>query len=106
LAEIEWANGFPTDLLRFQVRLLNRLRAGEYEQAARLAGSRDPDMSLSARDEVLLDLLRFVARPDTRTEGDAALLHTDLARTPGLTRWLDAAAPGLRAAFERAAPGG
>jgi hypothetical protein len=103
LAELAWANGFPTDLPRLRVRWVKRLRSGDWDAAAHFVEAWDPALVLSAREEVLVDLLRFVARPGTRSEPEAARLRAETRRLGDMPQWLEAVAPGLVAAFERTA---
>jgi hypothetical protein len=103
LAELDWANGMPTELPGLRVGLVKPLREQQYATAARLFDARDPALLLPIRDELLGDLVRFVARPAARSEHEAARLRAELLRDPGLSRWLAATAPGLEAAFEKAA---
>lgn len=99
LAEIAWAQGFPTALAALRVRLLTHLVARDFEAAARVAAARDPAELIPVRDEVLADLAVFVGRARSRTEAESARLSAELRRDPALSRWIDAVAPGLTAAF-------
>ncbi|APR87171.1 hypothetical protein A7982_12520 [Minicystis rosea] len=105
-AELAWANGLPSKLPSFRVRLIEILAGHDYEGAARLVETRPVDLAPAARDEALYDLICFVARPSARSEVEAARLRSDLRRTVTLRPWIEAVAPGLVAAFEAAASEG
>ncbi len=81
-AELLWANGFPSEMPRFRVRLIDRLAVHDFEGAARLVEGRPADLAPAARDEVLFDMIRFVARPAARGETEAARLRAELRRAP------------------------
>jgi hypothetical protein len=102
-AELLWANGFPSELPRLRVALIERLAVHDFEGAARLVEGCPEDLSPATRDEVLFDLIRFVARAGARGEGEAETLRREVGRQASLRAWLDAVAPGLWPAFETAA---
>jgi hypothetical protein len=98
-AEIEWANGLPANNPTvFRVRLLTRLRARDFDGAARAVEGRAAP--LGARDEALAEIARFLGRPAERTRGAADRFRAELRRDPGLAPWVEALAPGVMAAFE------
>jgi hypothetical protein len=102
-AEVEWANGFPNTHTVFRVRVLSCLRARDYEGAARAVEARDASVALPARDEALAEMACFVGRPAARTAESASRLRAELRRDASLGAWVDAMAPKLLRAFERAA---
>ncbi|MFT3769394.1 MAG: hypothetical protein QM820_28485 [Minicystis sp.] len=102
-AEIAWANGFPTPLPELRVDLIERLATHDFAAALRVVEGAGPDLVPAAHDEALFDLIRFVARPAARSEGEAARIRADLRRTPYLAAFVAAVAPGLVEAFEAAA---
>jgi hypothetical protein len=102
-AEIEWAKGFPSGLAVFRVLLLTRLRARDYEGAAGAVEARDPAVILPLRDRALAEIARFVGRPASRNAETVARLRAEMCRDPALAPWIDAMAPRLLGAFERAA---
>jgi hypothetical protein len=104
-AEIAAANGFPNALAPLRVKLVEKLRVHDFEAAARIVERCPDDVLLGARDEVLFDLIRFVARSAARGEAEAARLRAELRRGGSLLAWIDAVAPGLLNAFEAAAAG-
>lgn len=102
-AELAWSNGLLWEVLRLRVGVVKPLHEQDYAAATRMFEARDPAMWMAARDEVLGDLVRFVARPTARSEAEAARLRGELRRDALLTRWLAAMAPALEAAFDEAA---
>ena len=55
----------------FLVHLVSRLHASDHEGAARVVETRDPAIPLTAHQEVLAEVARFVGRPVSRTAVDA-----------------------------------
>ena len=105
-AEIEWARGFPNGLAELRVRLVERLGVHDFEGALAVVEGRERELVLPAREEMLAEILRFAVSPAARGEPEAARIRGELARTPGLERWIEAVAPGLLDAVRVAAAGG
>jgi hypothetical protein len=99
-AEIAWANGFPGPGTAFLVELEGALASGDFEAAATLVESAPRALVPSADEEVLFDLVRYVARPEAR-DIDAGWILRELAKSPRLRRRTEAFAPGLIARFEQ-----
>jgi hypothetical protein len=65
--------------------------------------ARDPAVTLPVRDEALAEMARFLGHPASRTANAAARLRAELRRDRELAPWMDAMAPKVLRAFERAA---
>jgi hypothetical protein len=102
-AEVEWAKGYPDGHTVFRVALLACLRAKDWAGAAEVVDARDPAVTLPVRDEALAEMARFLGRPALRTTAAAAVLRAELRRDRALAPWMDAMAPKVLRAFERAA---
>jgi hypothetical protein len=90
-----------------RVAMVQRVRRGDLEGAARLVARGTDDVPLPLRDETLADLVRAVARPDTAGAGEVHRLKEELRQDPGLRRWLETTASAALQAFEApAATGG
>ena len=99
-AELAWARGFPNLLTQLLVDVTAALRDGDVEHAATLLEAvREPAMTTA--DEVLFEIIRFVAHPSRRPEIDVRWIDAELARAPRLRRRTERFAPGLLARFER-----
>ncbi len=87
---------------RFRVRLLAFVRKGDFLSAARLADASARDLPLHAWDEFLVDAVRVAASAETCGAGEIGRIKDELRRDAELRRWLDAVAPGVAAAVEKA----
>jgi len=71
-AEVAWANGFPSEMPAFRVRLFEALHVRDFEAARRIAElAQGP---LEARDELLIDLLRVVGEKEEPGTAAVAIL--------------------------------
>jgi hypothetical protein len=101
-AEVAWAKGYPNGLTVLRVSLLAHLRAKDWAGAAEVVDARDPTVVLPVRDEVLAEMVRFLGRPASRTTAAAMVIRAELRRDRTLAPWMDAMAPKVLRAFERA----
>jgi hypothetical protein len=79
----------------FRVRMVQALRASDLARATRLARERTPELPLSARDEMLADLVLALSG-GRLVEGEVERLSTELAEDDALAAWIDFMAPGAR----------
>lgn len=84
----------------FRVEVLRRVRVEGMASAADYIGGGVVDRILSARDELLSDVVRATARPELAGPGEIARLRDEL-RSPSRSRvWLGQVAPKLLEAFD------
>jgi hypothetical protein len=83
-----------------RVALVTHLRRGDLAAAAALAAGPIEDLTLSLRDETLLDMVRLVARPGA-SAGERERIQAELRDDPELARWVDLVAPALMSAFAK-----
>ncbi len=90
---------------RFRVRLIELSRAGNLEAAARFVEQGAAELPLGIRDELLADLVRAAAAPESAGLGELERLKDEVRTSPENRAWLEAAAPGLLDRFRRATEG-
>lgn len=86
---------------RFRVSLVEKARKGDVVGAARLA-EQSADLPLNPRDELLADLARASANPETAGAGELERLREELRVDAESRRWIEVVAPAALAAFSRA----
>lgn len=87
---------------RFRTELLALARRGDLAAAALVAARAPADLPIGPRDELLRDIVRATAQPGSAGAGEIERLREELRAEPDQRTWLEAIAPGLLAAFERA----
>lgn len=85
----------------FRVRLVARARQGDLAGAAALAAEAGLDLPLSARDELLADVVRAATSPETTGAVEIARIKRELRTYEPLERWLEKTAPKALAALRR-----
>ncbi|MEP7120315.1 MAG: hypothetical protein ABJE95_05375 [Byssovorax sp.] len=83
----------------FRVRLIGLARAGNLAEAARWVEQESGDLPLGARDELLADLVRAAAAPDSAGLGEVERLEHELRTEPEIRRWIEWTAPRVLRAF-------
>ena len=89
----------------FRVRLVELVRGGHYDAAARWVEQGALDLPLGVRDELLADLTRAIAAPESAGLGEIERLKDEFRTSPENKRWIEAVAPGLIARFTGAVEG-
>ncbi len=89
----------------FRVRLLGLARRGELAEAARWVEQESGDLPLGVRDELLADLVRAAAAPESAGLGEIERLEHELRTEPEHRRWIEWAAPRVLRAFRAANEG-
>jgi hypothetical protein len=89
----------------FRVRLIGLARAGKLAEAARWVEQESGDLPLGARDELLADLVRAAAAPDSAGLGEIERLEHELRTEPALKRWIEWVAPRVLQAFRSTTEG-
>ena len=84
------------------VRLVQLSRRGDLREAARLVAESPPDLPLTRRRELLVDLVRAAHAPGSAGPGEVARLEEELRTWPEGKQWMEVVAPVALAAFERA----
>jgi hypothetical protein len=84
-----------------RVALIGGAREGDLEGAAHAADNAG-EAPLPLAEETLADLARAAAHPDGAGPGEVARLREALRTDAGLRRWIEAVAPAVLGAFERA----
>jgi hypothetical protein len=87
---------------RFRTELIALARRGDLAGAAKVAARAPIDLPIGPRDELLRDVVRAAASPETAGSAEIERLRDELRAEPDHRAWLDAVAPGLLAAFDRA----
>jgi hypothetical protein len=83
----------------FRVRLLGLARAGNLAEAARWVEQEAGDLPLGVRDELLADLVRAAAAPESAGLGEIERLEHELRTEPEIRRWIEWVAPRVLQAF-------
>jgi hypothetical protein len=83
----------------FRVRLIGLARAGKLAEAARWIEQESGDLPLGVRDELLADLVRAAAAPDSAGLGEIERLEHELRTEPEIRRWIEWVAPRVLQAF-------
>ncbi len=83
----------------FRVRLIGLARAGKLAEAARWVEQESGDLPLGVRDELLADLVRAAAAPESAGLGEIERLEHELRTEPEIRRWIEWAAPQVLRAF-------
>jgi hypothetical protein len=83
----------------FRVRLIGLARSGKLAEAARWVEQESGDLPLGVRDELLADLVRAVAAPESAGLGEIERLEHELRTEPEHRRWIEWAAPRVLRAF-------
>ena len=89
----------------FRVRLIGLARAGKLAEAARWIEQESGDLPLGVRDELLADLVRAAAAPDSAGLGEIERLEHELRTEPEIKRWIEWVAPSLLHAFRSTSEG-
>ena len=84
-----------------RVSLMERVRRGDLEGAARVADGKSEDVPLPLRDEILADLARATARPQAGNELEKARIARELRSDAELRAFVEAVAPDLLTSFAR-----
>ncbi len=84
----------------FRVRLLSHVRQGDLKGAADLAARAGLDLPLSARDELLADVVRAATSPETAGAGEIPRIKRELRTAAPLRRWMETFAPTALAALD------
>jgi len=87
---------------RFRTELISLARRGDFAAAAETAARAPADLPIGPRDELLRDLVRATAQPETAGGGEIERLREELRSDPEERAWIEHVAPGLLGAFERA----
>ena len=103
-AELAWAGEVPGRAQAFRVELFGHLQRGDWSAALLAANAHDPKLPMFFRDEVVVEVLRFVARSEGRDGAEGLATRTELTRADTVN-YLRNAAPALLHAFEVAAGG-
>jgi hypothetical protein len=83
----------------FRVRLVGLARAGNLVEAARWIEQESGDLPLGVRDELLADLVRAAAAPESAGLGEVERLEHELRTEPEIRRWIEWVAPRALQAF-------
>ncbi|MEP7121745.1 MAG: hypothetical protein ABJE95_12575 [Byssovorax sp.] len=86
------------DAARFRVALLDKARRGDFVGAARVA-EKSADLPLTVRDELLADLVRVLADPESNASAETERLRKELHRDTVSAAWVEKVAPRVAAAF-------
>jgi hypothetical protein len=86
------------DTVRFRITLLDRARRGDFAGAAQIA-EKSADLALTVRDELLADLVRVLADPESRGSVETERLRKELRGDTVSAAWLEKVAPKVAAAF-------
>jgi hypothetical protein len=86
------------DTVRFRITLLDRARRGDFAGAARIA-EKNADLALTVRDELLADLVRVIADPESRGSAETERLRKELRGDKVSAAWIEKVAPRVAAAF-------
>ncbi|HRI71684.1 MAG TPA: hypothetical protein PK156_45945, partial [Polyangium sp.] len=84
-----------------RVRLVSLVRRGDLAAAAKLASETHLDLPLSARDELLSDVIRAVDKPEALGAGELPRIRRQLRAVEALRPWLTTVAPSALTALER-----
>jgi hypothetical protein len=86
------------DTARFRVTLLDKARRGDFAGAARIA-EKSADLPLTVRDELLADLVRVLADPESNASAETERLRKELRGDTVSAAWIEKVAPRVIAAF-------
>jgi hypothetical protein len=86
------------DTVRFRVTLLDKARRGDFAGAARIAET-SADLPLTVRDELLADLVRVLADPESNASAETERLRKELRGDTVSAAWIEKVAPRVIAAF-------
>jgi hypothetical protein len=86
------------DTVRFRVTLLDKARRGDFAGAARIA-EKSADLPLTVRDELLADLVRVLADPESNGSAETERLRRELRSDTVSAAWIEKVAPRVIAAF-------
>lgn len=89
----------------FRVRLVGLARRGQLAEAARWVEQETGDLPLGVRDELLADLVRAAAAPESAGLGEIERLEHELRTEPEHRRWIEQAAPRVLRAFQAGSEG-
>lgn len=87
---------------RFRTELYALAHRGDFAAAAEIAAQAPPDLPIGPRDELLRDVVRAAVAPEAAGSAELERLREELRENADERAWLEIAAPGLVAAFERA----
>ncbi len=93
------------DTVRFRITLLDSARQGDFTGAAQIA-EKSADLALTVRDELLADLVRMLADPESRGSVETERLRKELRGDTVSAAWLEKVAPKVAAAFAGAGAAG
>lgn len=86
------------DTVRFRITLIDRACRGDFAGAARIA-EKSADLPLTVRDELLADLVRVLADPESNRSAETERLRKELRGDTVSAAWIEKVAPGVAAAF-------
>jgi hypothetical protein len=83
----------------YRVRLVELLQSVGPKQAATFAETYALELPLSVREELLSDLARAVAAPESAGMGEIARLREEIDKTENARQWINSICPGVLTAF-------
>lgn len=86
----------------FRVRLIEMVHTGRVAEAAGYAEAHALELALSVREELLADIVRAVASPETAGLGEIARLKEELEKTENARVWIASISPALVGNFQGA----
>lgn len=86
------------DTVRLRVTLLDKARRGDFAGAASVA-EKSADLPLTVRDELLADLVRVLADPESNGSAETERLRKELRTDTVSAAWIEKVAPRVIAAF-------
>jgi hypothetical protein len=91
--------GWSSEMIRFRVALITKLRQGKLAEAAALVARRPADLGLDVREEFVCEVLDLVSRGGT--EAARVSLREELAEMPWVEAWMDRYVPAVLRALGR-----